>query len=188
MYMPAGNRMWRNNDLDGIPLFSNATTSVNWTEMTNSVVPGTITSLGVSTFPEANKLYFGTNSGGIYRIDNANIDGSTLVDLSTGKGLPPGNVVCMTVDPTNSDRVFAVFSNYSIPSIFYSEDAGETWADISGNLEENPDGTGSGPSVRWIAVEGNAEGYYVGTSVGLYYARTIRPDNQRWWRRWKPCA
>lgn len=184
MYMPAGNRMWRNNDLDGIPLFSNATTSVNWTEMTNSVVPGNITSLDVSTFPEANKLYFGTNNGGIYRIDNANIDGSALVDLSTGKGLPPGNVVCMTVDPTDSDRVFAVFSNYSIPSIFYSEDAGETWTDISGNLEENPDGTGSGPSVRWLAVEGNSEGYYVGTSVGLYYARTIRPNNQRWWRRW----
>lgn len=184
MYMPAGNRIWRNNDLDGIPLFSNATTSVNWTEMTNSIVPGTVTSLDISTFPEANKLYFGTNNGGIYRIDNANIDGSTLVDLSTGKGLPPGNVVCMTVDPTNSNRVFAVFSNYSIPSIFYSEDAGETWSDISGNLEENPDGTGDGPSVRWLAVEGNSEGFYVGTSVGLYYARTIRPNNQRWWRRW----
>ena len=184
MYMPAGNRIWRNNDLDGIPLFSNATTSVNWTEMTNSIVPGNVVSLDVSTFPEANKLYFGTSTGGIYRIDNANIDGSALVDLSTGKGLPPGNVVCVTVDPTNSDRVFAVFSNYSIPSIFYSEDAGETWSDISGNLEENPDGTGVGPSVRWLAVEGNAEGYYVGTSVGLYYARTIRPGNQRWWRRW----
>ncbi|MEM9337125.1 MAG: T9SS type A sorting domain-containing protein [Bacteroidota bacterium] len=182
MYMPAGNRIWRNNDLDGIPLFSNAPTDVNWVEMTNSVVPSAITSLDVSRYPEANKLYFGTNLGGIYRIDNANIDVSSAVDLSTGKGLPEGNVVCVTVDPNNSDNVFVVFSNYGIRSIFFSDDAGENWSDISGNLEENPDGSGSGPSIRWLAVQGNGDGYYVGTSVGLYFSNKIQKNNQNWWR------
>ena len=59
------------------------------------------------------------------------------------------------------------FANYNVPSIFHSTDGGITWDDISGNLEENLDGTGSGPSVLW------AENYpdgtlFVGTTVGLF--------------------
>ncbi len=180
MYMPAGNTIWRNSDLDGIPIFSNAPATVNWTQMTNSAAPSRISALDVSTYPEANKLYYGTSTGGVYRIDNANFSTDAAVDLSTGKGLPLGNVVCVTVDPTDSDKVFVVFSNYNIPSVFYSKDAGETWTDIGGNLEENKDGTGTGPSTRWLAVEGDAEGYFLGTSVGLFTTKKIKGKKQKW--------
>jgi photosystem II stability/assembly factor-like uncharacterized protein len=182
MYLPSGNRMLRNNDLDGIPLFSNAPTPVNWVILDQTATPdgSSITSLDVSTYPVANRLYYGTSSGRIYRMDNANLDGQEAVDISTGKGLPPGFVNNMYVDPSDADRVFAVFSNYSIPSVFMSTDAGETWIDISGNLEENADGSGNGPSVRWIAVKGKDEGLYVATSTGLYTTSRINGSNTRW--------
>lgn len=182
MYLPSGNRMLRNNNLDEIPLFSNAATPVNWVILEQTATPdgSTITSLDVSTYPVANRLYYGTNSGRIYRMDNANVDEQPAVDISTGKGLPPGNVNNVYVDPSNADRVFAVFSNYSIPSIFMSTDAGETWTDISGNLEENPDGSGNGPSVRWIAVKGKDEGLYAATSTGLYTTSRINGTSTRW--------
>ncbi|WP_340199504.1 T9SS type A sorting domain-containing protein [Ascidiimonas sp. W6] len=182
MYLPSGNQMLRNNNLDEIPLFSNSATPVNWVILGQTATPdgSTITSLDVSTYPVANRLYYGTNSGGIYRMDNANLDNQPVVDISTGKGLPIGNVNNVYVDPSNADRVFAVFSNYTIPSIFMSTDAGETWTDISGNLEENPDGSGNGPSVRWIAVKGKDEGLYAATSTGLYTTSRINGSNTRW--------
>lgn len=181
MYMPAGGRIWRNDNLDGIPLFSNAATSVNWFNITNSLVPAgnTITALAISRMP-ANRLYYGTNTGRIYRIDNANIGDQPKTDISTGKGLPTGNVNCITVDPANADRVFAVFSNYNIRSIFYSEDGGNSWTDISSNLEETAAGTGSGPSVRWLAIEGNSDRYYLGTSTGLYSTTELNGNSTVW--------
>jgi photosystem II stability/assembly factor-like uncharacterized protein len=183
MYLPAGRNIWRNDNLDAIPLFSNAPATVNWNNLTNSQVPvnNTITSVAVSRLP-ANRLYYGTNRGLIFRMDNANIGNPARTDIATGKGLPVGNVVCLTVDPANADRVFAVFSNYGIISLFYSDNGGGSWTNISGNLEETPAGTGSGPSVRWLAIEGNSDRYYVGTSTGLYSTTTLSGASTVWTR------
>ncbi|MEX0275793.1 MAG: T9SS type A sorting domain-containing protein, partial [Flavobacteriaceae bacterium] len=157
---------------------------VNWVEQaqTATLDGSSITALDISKYPVANKLYYGTNSGGIYRVENANLDDQPAVDVSTGKGLPQGYVSNIYVDQKNSNRVFAVFSNYGIPSVFMSRNAGETWRDISGNLEENRDGSGNGPSVRWFAMNGKNDGYFVGTSTGLYYAPLLRGKNTYWFR------
>ena len=184
MYMPAGDRIWRNNNLDEIPLFSNAASTVNWVEQQQTATTdgSTVTALDVSTFPEANKLYYGSNTGQIYRVDNANIDNQTVTDIAAGKGLPAGNVNNIYVDPTDANRVFVSFSNYGIISLFMTDNAGETWTNISGNLEENADGTGNGPSVRWFAMNGNNDGYWVGTSTGLYYTYRLRGAKTYWFK------
>lgn len=182
MYLPDGNRILRNNDLDGVPGGTFNFATVNWVDLPQSSVSGTITALDISRYPQANRLYYGTNNGGIYRMDNANLDNQPLIDISSGKGLPPGNVSNITVDPSNSDRAMVAFSNYGIPSLFFTNDAGETWIDISSNLEENPDGTGNGPSVRWASFFGNGHKYYVATSVGLFKANSLNGNNTSWSR------
>ena len=196
MYMPIGRTIWRNNDLDAIPLGSNAPTTVNWVEVKESTVPSiverarernTITALDVSKYPEANKLYFGTGRGHLYRIDNANVDKQDLVDIWTGKGLPEnGYVSSVAVDPSNSDRVMIAFSNYGVQSVFITKNAGDTWTNISGNLEENEDGSGNGSSVRSVAFLGNNDGYFAATSTGLYFTNRLE-GNYTVWRRdsWK---
>ncbi len=190
MYLPAGNRMWRNNNLDSIPIFSNALAKVNWVDLPASDTPegSVISALGVSKYPVANRLYYGTDKGQLYRIDNANIDDQQPVDIFTGKGLPEGNITDINVDPSNSDRVIVAFSNYRIPSLFLTNNGGETWTNISGNLEENPDGSGNGPSVRSTAFVGSSAGrfgasaqsVYVATSTGLYYTLGLRGERTRW--------
>ncbi len=190
MYMPAGNRMWRNNNLDEIPLFSNAPTTVNWVGLSNTDTPqgSRITALDVSDFPVANRLYYGTNQGGIYKMDNANLDSQEVINIAEGKGLPAGFVNDINVDPSNSDRVIVTFSNYGIISLFLTENGGDTWTNISGNLEENPDGSGNGPSVRSTAFFGGSQGFfgtrlqkvYAATSTGLYYANRLNGSGTRW--------
>lgn len=184
MYLPDGNLILRNNNLDEIPGGNFNFATVNWVALPQTATPAetAITALDVSRYPIANRLYYGTNSGGIYRMDNANLDQQQAVDISSGKNMPPGYVSSLNVDPSNSDRVIAVFSNYGIPSLFLTEDAGENWTDISGNLEENADGSGNGPSVRWAAFFGNGQSYFVGTSTGLYSAFRLRGSRTRWYR------
>ena len=190
MYVPGGNTIWRNNNLDEIPLSSTGPTPVNWVNIETSATPvGTrVTALEVSKFPVANRLYYGTNAGQVFRMDNANIDGQQAVDITTGKGLPTGFVNDINIDASNSDRVIVTFSNYGIPSVFITEDGGDTWTNISGNLEENPDGSGNGPSVRSTAFFGGSQGFfgsrrqriYAATSTGLYYTTRLNGENTVW--------
>ncbi len=183
MYLPQAGILWRNLHLNKIPEGNPNATSIYWTLLKGTQLqdPATyITAVVTSRTAPANRLYFGSSSGGIYKIDNANIGDKPAEDLSTGKNLPAGYVSSIVVDPSNADRVFVAFSNYGIKSVFYSADAGNTWQSISGNLEQFPDGSGDGPSVRWISVIGNSDRYLAGTSTGLYSATSLAGEATHW--------
>ncbi|MDJ0645187.1 MAG: T9SS type A sorting domain-containing protein [Flavobacteriaceae bacterium] len=182
MYLPDGNRMLRNSNLDEIPKNTFAFATTNWVALDQTATPdnSVITSLGVSKYPVANRLYYGTATGLIFRMDNANLDNQVVTNISSGKGLPPGYASDINVDPSNSDRVMVSFSNYGIPSVYFTEDGGNTWTNISGTLEENADGSGNGPSVRATAFRGNGKSYYAATSTGLYFANELDGNNTQW--------
>ena len=179
MYLVGGTSLWRNTNLTGIPLFSGASTSVGWTHLTNSTVgSGVITSLGVSTAP-ANRVYYGTSVGTVFRLDTANAGNPVPVNV-TGVNFPAGGYVnCVAVDPSDADRAITVFSNYSVKSLFYTTDGGSSWTDVSGNLEEFPDGSGDGPSCRWATIVPSG-GYFVGTSTGLYSTAALNGTSTVW--------
>ena len=165
MYYIGSSSLWRANNV------TTATTSSGWTNLTTTNTQQ-LSAIGISTNP-SNVVYVGTSGGRIYRLDNANFGTPTYTDVFTGKGLPTGNVSCLAVDPTNALRVLATFSNYNIRSIWLTENGGGTWTNVSGNLEQNPDGSGNGPSVRWLNIVGNNDVYLVGTSTGLYSTKSI---------------
>ena len=76
-----------------------------------------------------------------------------------------------------------MFSNYNIISLFTSDNGGSSWTNISGNLEENSNGSGSGPSCRWAAVlnlDNGRKSWFIGTSVGLYATDTLNGIQTRW--------
>lgn len=173
MYYIGATTLWRANNV------TTASVTSGWNNLTNTSNTQQLSAVGISTNP-ANVVYVGTSGGRIYRLDNANIGNPAYVDVFTGKGLPTGNVSCLAVDPTNASRVLATFSNYSIRSIWLTEDGGNTWTNVSGNLEQNPDGSGNGPSVRWLNIVGNKDVYLVGTSTGLYSTKTINGASTVW--------
>ncbi|MCZ6694047.1 MAG: hypothetical protein O6939_09090, partial [Bacteroidetes bacterium] len=172
MYMAAGTSIWRNDDLP------NATTTNGWTELSN-LSSNTISALTISTNPP-NILYIGTTSGEIYKVEDPHTSSPVVTDIFSGQGLPNGNVSSVDVDPFNFNDILVGFSNYSIPSVFHSIDGGDSWTDISGDLEENPNGTGNGPSVRWVTRVGNNDRYFAGTSTGLYSTSTLSGASTIW--------
>ena len=124
-------------------------------------------------------VYVGTSVGELYKIENPKNPGAVVTDITAGV-FPSGYISSIGVNEFNPNELLVVFSNYSVQSIFYSNDGGVSFQNISGNLEENTDGSGSGPSVRAARIVGNSFEYIVGTSTGLYSTRTIDGINTTW--------
>ena len=180
MYFPAANELWRNSDLTQIPyVFPPQRTAVNWTKLTH--VTQLISALAMSeALPDT--LTYGTTDGALYRLDNPASGQPVPVQLPTA-GLPPyGYINCIAADPRDVRKLLVVFPNYGIVSIFASDDGGQHWTAVAGNLEENPDGSGAGPSVRWVAVlyVQNRPVYFAGTSVGLYSTTRLDGTGTVW--------
>jgi hypothetical protein len=186
MYLAGGKKLWRNDDLSQIPMIGNwDSISTNWTPWTDTVPATgvTITALNVSKTP-ANRVYYGTSTKRIYRVDNANVGTPTPVDITSTNAqafMTNAYVSCIASNPNNADEVMVIFSNYSVNSIFYSGTGGlptTSWVKAGGNL----DNSAAGPSVRWAVIMPVSDGkvYMVATSTGLYATDTLMGTNTVW--------
>jgi hypothetical protein len=184
MYMAGGSSLWRNSDLLAIPLGNREPTSIGWTDLrAGAIENGVITALGVSQSAPEHRLYYGTNRGKVFLMDGAHTATPATPAQNITRGLPiDAYVSCIAVDPDDGDHALLVFSNYNTLSLFSTQDGGLSWVQVAGNLEEFPDGSGSGPSVRWAAIQryGGAPTYFVGTSTGLYSAQTLDGSSTVW--------
>ncbi len=175
MYMLDNNTYWRHTSITQISAYS-SDAPAGWENIDPSLQSGYFSAIAMSRIP-SDILFLGTSDGKIYKLENASTSSTTpaLTDIS-GTNFPSGYVSSIAVDPDDANKILIAFSNYEIPSIFYTEDGGNSWLDVSGNLEENPDGSGNGPSVRSVAFFTGADGvthYYAGTSTGLYTTQSL---------------
>jgi Leucine-rich repeat (LRR) protein len=136
---------------------------------------GVLSEIGVSP---SNVVFAGTTNGELFKITDPG--GNESVTEITGSNFPSGYISAVAVNPVDENAILVTFSNYGIPSVFYTSDGGTTWDDVSGNLEENTDGTGSGPSVRSATILGNGDRYFVGTSTGLYSTGSLSGASVVW--------
>lgn len=174
MYFISYHSIWRNTDISG----DNA--SNLWEQIVNASVSSYLSAIAVSKSP-ANILYVGTKEGLLNRVDNADWN-PTPVDISSQIFPQGGYIDNIAVDPENANNVIVVFSNYEVQSLFFTSDGGNSWTNISGNLEQNPDGSGAGPSCRTAAFLHRAGQtiYYVGTSVGLFSTTQLNGEQTVW--------
>ena len=181
IYMPVGNLLKKCPDITVIPLNGSQSHKSNaWQTITT--VPTIITALSISKEP-AHVLYFGTVDGRIYRIDDATSGHPVPVNIYTNKGLPVGGYLShIAIDPHDADHAVVTFSNYGVQSIFSTTNGGNSWTHVSGNLEENTDGTGSGPAVNWIAIlpENGQNTYFACTSAGLFSTTQLDGIQTTW--------
>lgn len=183
MYLAGGDVLWRNRNLSQIPSGSQEPTSVNWAKLTRTSIPsGVISAVEVSTTPE-NIVFYGTSNGGLYKVENAHAASYSVTDISADVFPAEAYISAISVNPVNADEVLVTFSSYGVVSVFQSLDGGNTFTDVSGNLEEQPDGSGNGPSVRWARVvpktDGSAE-YFLATSTGLYSTTSLTGGTVTW--------
>ncbi|MFN8288222.1 MAG: T9SS type A sorting domain-containing protein [Chitinophagales bacterium] len=189
MYLDAGRTLWRNDSLGAIPMTGNEYNPVaqGWTKLNGTSTGSGITSPHISCLDiseeNTNILYFGTDDGSVYRLDSCRTNNNASKINITSASFPVGAYVsCVEVDRLNHNKVLVTFSNYGVKSIYYTTDAGANWTDVSGNLEEHPDGTGNGPSITWghIYNDGTNTKYYIGSSIGLFSTDQLNGSNTVW--------
>jgi photosystem II stability/assembly factor-like uncharacterized protein len=182
LYFPQKNHLWRKSNMAAAAFDTNLL-NTGWTELSNIGLgyQDFIISITVSRVP-ANRVYFGTYTGKVFRLDQANTGNPVAVNV-TGTAFPAsGFVACIEADEANADNCFVVFSNYGVQSIFHSTDGGLNWEPVGGNLEENQDGSGNGPSVRWFKLLTYNGGtiYFAGTSAGLFSTTNMNGSQTIW--------
>ncbi len=186
LYIPNGDRIWRNNDVKQIPLNdaldSNAVLT-NWEELTNTKLTDSTDEITAITSSKIDNdvIYYGTQKGKLYRVRNAS-NGQPSAENITGNNFPAAYINCITTHPKDPNILFTTFTNYGVVSLFQSTNAGLTWEGISGNLEENTNGAGNGPSCRWFSIINVKDSliYYVGTSTGLFATDSLNGMQTKW--------
>ncbi len=186
LYIPNGYKIWRNNDVTQIPLHSvldSTATNTGWEEMSNTFISDTLHEITAITSASNNILYYGTSKGKLFRIRNAST-GNPMPEDIRDPSFPKGYINCIATHPTDTAKLFVVFTNYEIVSLYYSNNSGATWQAIAGNLEDNISGSGNGPSCRWFstATINNKIFYYVATSTGLFATDSLEGNNTNWVR------
>lgn len=155
---------------------STADENTGWKSVTLTGTTGLVSEFGLSQ--TEGTVYVGTSGGEVFRITNA--QGSESVTDVTGASFPSGYISGLAVNSEDANEVLISFSNYGVISLWHTTDAGANWTNISGDLEEIADGTGSGPSVRTVGILEDGLRYFAGTSTGLYSTTTLNGTSTVW--------
>ncbi|MGE3799852.1 MAG: WD40/YVTN/BNR-like repeat-containing protein, partial [Candidatus Kapaibacterium sp.] len=104
---------------------------------------------------------YGIADGKLWMTSNGGREWSDITppqSISTGKGLRD-----VVVDDRDERRIWVAFGGHqNSRKVVRSDDAGETWEDISGTLP-------SFGILSMVHQRGSDEGIYVGTTLGVYY-------------------
>lgn len=114
--------------------------------------------------PSSSNRFYAAQGNIIYRSDDG---GDTWINLSNKPGLVllqnGYNITDLSVSPSNSGQVYATIGGFTEgQKIYMSNNAGETWTNISGEL----------PNVATLSVAAGTSGsIYVGNELGVFYKK-----------------
>lgn len=158
--------------------------TVNATNGTDIVIRGMAFSRG--QYASTHCLYFGTNHGRVYRIDNPRSSAASAIPVNIS---PPSttnlNIQAIAVNPNNDNEIMVVISNYGVTSgnslnnvvnIWWTNNAKSntpTWKQAEGNLAGTTNSGYISARSCAIVVKKDASNnpvteYYVGTAAGLF--------------------
>jgi photosystem II stability/assembly factor-like uncharacterized protein len=143
----------------GRAVFISTDTGTNWTRVALPNVAGLASALAI---PTTARIYVGTETGRIYRLD---LTGGTWSNpVPTGRP-STGFVSDLLVDPTNPNRIWVTYSSLDTGAVggrvFRSDNAGANWQDVGSGL----------PGIAINAVEIDPlhpDTVYVAADVGVY--------------------
>lgn len=186
VFIAAGKSIWYLPHVQDIAVtgnYPNTAPDSIWRKINAASVPLLAGNISCLDKPMINNdvIYYGTSLGKMYRLDNCYSESPTRVDISDPMFPSNSYVSSVAVNDLNDQEVLIGFSNYNRLSLFHTIDGGDTWTEVGGNLEENPDGTGAGPGVYGVEIyPSNPPVYFAGTSAGLFSSSNLSESTTTW--------
>ncbi|MEJ7627197.1 MAG: T9SS type A sorting domain-containing protein [Ferruginibacter sp.] len=193
LYYAGLTSLYRTRNASGITSGALGSASTNWERMTGAGISGNIRSMATSrnkafsdlpySVSDANrKLYIGTETGLVYRLDDPAFTAAATAAVNiTPAGAPAAIVSSVSMNPSNDKEVIITYSNYNVNSVYHTLDA--TATPVVWTVIEGPAGTpvqlASARSSAIVKVAGITQ-YFVGTSVGLYTTSTPNGTSTAW--------
>jgi hypothetical protein len=155
--LAGGASLWRTNDAKTA---NTNTTGPSWASIagpTGSLISAIAIAKGNSSV-----IWIGYTNGDVYFTTNGTATSPTWTRVDgNSPGLPNRYCTRITIDPTNSNRVYVTFGGFSPDNVWRTENSGTSWSNITANLPSAP--------VRSLAVwQQNTNNLYVGTEVGVF--------------------
>jgi photosystem II stability/assembly factor-like uncharacterized protein len=126
------------------------------------IVYETITTIAVSA-ADTNVIYAGTDDGHVWTTVNNGINWN---DISNG--LPVRRVTRIAADPFDPLKAYVTLSGYryhdNMSHIYSTDDGGQSWTDIGGNLPDVP--------ANDIVIDSINNALYIATDAGVFYSYT----------------
>ncbi|HET6671461.1 MAG TPA: Ig-like domain-containing protein [Pyrinomonadaceae bacterium] len=161
--LAGGATLWRTTNAKGfLPL--------GWTAIKSSI--GSNISASAVAPGNSDIVWVGHNNGNIFVTTNGTAATPTWTQVNmpaTGR-----RNTRITIDPTNSNRVYVTFGGYAVGNVWRTDNAGASFVNITNNLPIAP--------VRSLVVwQNNPNFLYVGTEVGVFASanggQTWSPSN-----------
>ncbi len=182
-YDDANNIMYASlGNLSQMRRWPNANTATTTTRITfpDSLLGGaanvSLVSFKVSPYT-ANRLFFGTDNGRFFRMENANTVtsstvGNAITNIGSANFSTGGYISCVNTG-TSDDNLVVVFSNYGVNNVWVTTNGGTTWSAIDGDLPDMP--------VRWALFEpGDNNKLFIATEAGIYTTTNINGASTKW--------
>ncbi len=171
-YDNANNIMYCTNNADEYLVWSNPSTAGNTftakavTALGNSRVSAIYVSPNVN-----NRVYFGSGTGRVVRVDNANATpAATLISVNA---MHNGTVSCIAVETGNDNHLLVTYSNYGVASVWETKNGGTNWANVENNLPDMP--------VRWALFNPkNSKEALLATELGVWSTDLLDSTNTNW--------
>jgi len=149
-----GSNLWRSVNVKAA--------SPTWSKVMTNPGNGSFMSAIAVAPGNSDVIWVGYNNGDVFSTTNGTAANPvwTRQDLGT-PNLP--NRVCtrLTIDLTNSSRVYATFGGFSADNVYRTTDGGATWSNLAAGLPAAP--------VRSLVIAPfNSSYLYVGTEVGVF--------------------
>jgi len=141
---------------------------VNWT---GAPIGERVTTIGVDP-NTPNRVYFGTRSGRVIRVDNAH-EGSEVM-AETLYQSSNRTISSIAVGNGEPDHIIVTISNYGVNnSVLTSDDGGMTWANAEGNLPDMP--------IRWgIFSPKDPSEALIATEAGIWSTSQLNGSATTW--------
>lgn len=135
---------------------------------TGSAVP--FSHVKVSPFTNTT-IFLGTQSGRLFKVTNA--DAIPSVTEIGSINFPTANISCVAIGGSE-DTLLVTFSNYGVPSVWFSNDGGANWVDKSGNLPDMP--------IRWALFHPiNSNQVMLATEIGIWTTNELGEISTNWY-------